>query len=483
MKLSRILALTLLASLLCVGIADAQTWTSIKSLAAEGVAPMLQLRDGRLLVQGTDNYNFFYILTPDAKGSYENGSWSVGYSLQAGYGPLYYGGSVFLDGKTVIVEGGEYNFGNAVWTNLGSIGTYTPFTGGITWVANNAPTGWNSIGDAESVLMANGQYLQSNCCTAQTALYCGPNCWTASGSVHQSSNDESGYTSLPNHLVLTVDTKTACGSAMGSELYDYNTGVWSCGPTTPVKLYNSSDEELGAAILMYNGKVIQFGGNVVATAIYDPVNNAWTAGPTPPQGLNQADGPAALEPNGKVLAMLSPGLFNTGCHFAEYDPVTNVITLTNDGTQCPADSSYYGHLMILPTGQIASADFANQIFLYNPVPGVVSGVAPTIIPASNVYLGGSKNNILYGIQLNGLSENNAYGDDYQAATNYPLIRFTDSNNNVWYGLTHDDSSHSIAPKTISYTKFDLNPSMPPGTYMMQVVTNGIGSNQVQVHIR
>jgi len=445
---------------------------------------MLQLRDGRILVQGTDNYNFFYILTPDSTGSYENGTWSTGYSLPDGYGPLYYGGSVFLDGKTVIVEGGEYNFGNAVWTNMGALGTYTPFPGGgITWVLNSPPTGWSRLGDAESVLMANGQYMQSNCCTNQNAIYCGPNCWNATGSVHQSSNDESGFTALSNHLILTVDTKNAgtCGASKASELYDYNTGVWSCGPQTPVQLYQG-DEELGAAVLMYNGKVIQFGGNVVATAIYDPVANTWSAGPAPPQGLNQADGPAALEPNGKVLAMLSPGLFQVGCHFVEYDPVANSIALTDDGAQCPADSSYYGHLMILPTGQIASADFASQIYLYNPAPGVVSGVAPTIIPASNAYLGGSKNNILYGIQLNGLTENNAYGDDYQAATNYPLIRFTDGSGKVWYGLTHDDSSHSIAPGTISYTKFDLNPAMPPGTYKMQVVTNGIGSNQVQVHI-
>jgi len=481
MKLFRVVALAALGSVLTVGIAFAQTWTSIKAPAAEGVAPMLQLRDGRILVQGTDNYNFFYILSPDAKGSYENGTWSVGYSLPSGYGPLYYGGSVFLDGKTVIVEGGEYNFGNSVWTNLGAIGTYT-FNGPITWVSNSPPSGWGTIGDAESILMANGQYMQSNCCTNQNAIYCGPSCWTATGSVHQSSNDESGFTALPGGKVLTVDTKTACSSSMSSELYDYNTGTWTCGPTTPVKLYNSGDEELGAAVLMYNGKVVQFGGNVVATAVYDPVANTWSAGPTPPNSLDQADGPAALEPNGKVLAMLSPGLFETGCHFVEYDPSNNSLALTVDSPQCPADSSYYGHLMILPTGQIASADFANQIYLYNPASGVAAGVAPTIIPASNAYLGGSKNNILYGIQLNGLTDNNAYGDDYQAATSYPLIRFTDSNNNVWYGLTHDDSNHSIARGNISYTKFDLNPAMPPGTYTMQVVTNGIGSNTVTVKI-
>jgi len=488
MKLFQIVALALLASVLSVGIANAQSWIPVANPAPEGVGPMLQLRDGRVLVNGTDNYNFFYILTPDATGNYANGTWSAGYSLPSGYGPLYYGSAVFLDGKTVIVEGGEYNFGSSSWTNLGALGTYTPFPGGgITWVSNSPPSGWSRIGDAESSLMANGQYMQANCCTNQNAIYCGPSCWNATGSVHQGNNDESGFTALPNGLVLTVDTKSAgaCGSSKASELYDYNTGVWSCGPQTPVQLYNPSDEELGAAVLMYNGRVLQIGGNVVATAIYDPVANVWAAGPTPPQGLNQADGPAALEPNGKVLAMMSPGLFGSGCHFTEYDPTTNLMTLAagGDSPQCPGDSSYYGHLMILPTGQIASADFGPQIYLYNPGGTPPAGVAPLIIAKSNVVLGGSKNNILYGRNLNGLSENNAYGDDYQASTNYPLIRFTNGSGNVWYGLTHDDSTHSIAPGTISYTEFDLNPAMAPGQYTMQVVTNGIGSNGVLINVR
>ena len=199
--------------------------------------------------------------------------------------------------------------------------------------------------------------------------------------------------------------------------------------------------------------------------------------------MDQADGPGALEPNGLVLEQVSPGLFESGCQFQEFDPVAGTLAVTASNAYCPGDSSYEGHLMIFPTGQIASVDFGTQIYLYNPKAGVVAAAVPTIIPAKNAYLGGSKNNILYGIQLNGLSQNNFYGDDYQAATNYPLIRFTDSSNNVWYGFTHDDSSHSIAPGTISYTMFDLNPAMPPGRYTMQVVTNGIGSNQVQILVR
>jgi hypothetical protein len=97
---------------------------------------------------------------------------------------------------------------------------------------------------------------------------------------------------------------------------------------------------------------------------------------------------------------------------------------------------------------------------------------------------GSTNNVLYGTQLNGLSENNAYGDDYQSATNFPLVRLTDvSNGNVYYAFTHDDSTHSIAPGTFMYTKFDLPPTMPAGFYNLEAVANGIASSPVRVQVK
>jgi hypothetical protein len=473
-----------------VSVASAQSWTPIAA-APQAVGPMLQLRDGRILAHSDQggNANSWYILTPDSKGNYNTGTWSGPYNMQSGYSPFFFSSAVMLDGKTVLAEGGEYNNGQSVWTTLGSLGTLTPFAG-ITWVANTPPTGWSTIGDAESDLLANGQYLQSNCCTKQTAFYNGPNSWTAGPNVLAVRNDESGYTALPNGNLLMVDVQTNsnCGNSTKSTEFlapPYNT--WVCGPQTTVQLWQQSDQELGSAVLFYPSSahpqagVFQFGGNVTATNVLDLASNTWSTGPSPAPN-DQADGPGALEPNGLVLEQVSPGLFNAGCQFTEYDPVANTLTNTVNNAYCPGDSSYEGHLMIFPTGQIASVDFGTTIYLYNPKSGVVSGVAPTIIPATNAYLGGSKNNVLYGKQLNGLTENNAYGDDYQMATNYPLIRFTDSNNNVWYGFTHDDSSHSIAPGTVSFTKFDLNPAMPPGTYMMQVVTNGIGSNSVQVKI-
>ena len=194
--------------------------------------------------------------------------------------------------------------------------------------------------------------------------------------------------------------------------------------------------------------------------------------------------PRRLKPNGKVLAMLSPGLFASGCQFVEYDPVANTLTNTANPTNCPSDSSYVGHLMILPTGQIMFTDFSGRVEIYTPAQGVVSGVAPTINPVSGQINSPSTNNVLSGSQLNGLSENNAYGDDYQGATNYPLVRLVqvDAPNNVYYATTHNETTHSIAPSTPNSTQFDVTAGLPAGNYTLYAVANGIESNGMPVTI-
>ncbi len=481
------LAVTFAVLFALVGVVGAQTWAPLTNQPGANVGVMLQLRDGRILVheEQSGNSRNWHILTPDASGSYLNGTWSSGGSLPTGYSPWFFGSQVLLDGKTIAVEGGEYNNGGSSWTTLGALGSVGS-DGSITWTKNNPPSGWTTLGDAESVILADGTYMQANCCTPQNALFNGPNSWTATGNVLQSSNDESGFALLTNDLVLTVDAKSdsACGTSQGSELYNQSTGVWSCAPPTPVKLYNPNDEELGSAVLMYNNKVMQFGGNVVATAIYDVASNTWTAGPTPAGGLDQADGPGALEPNGKVLAMLSPGLFQGGCQFVEYDPTPNTLSNAANPKNCPSDSSYVGHLMILPTGQIMFTDFSGRVEIYTPASGVVSGVAPTINSVGSTLNSPSTNNTLSGIQLNGLTENNAYGDDYQGDTNYPLVRLVQvaAPNNVYYAPTHNETTHSIAPGTVASTQFDVPAGLPGGNYDLYVVANGIASSPAVVNL-
>lgn len=494
MKALRFTGLALLACVLGASMAAmAQSWTSVAA-SPEAIGPMLQLRDGRILAHSDQggSPNNWYILTPDANGKYETGTWTGPYSMQSGYGPFFFSSAVLIDGKTIVAEGGEYNNGNASWTTLGAQGTVTPW-GGMTWAANAPPTGWGTIGDAQSAVLADGTYFQSNCCNKQTAYRNGANSWTAGPNVLAVRNDESGWSTLGDGtgriMMVDVQTNSNCGnSTKSSEYYDPNDKTWHCGPQLTQQLWQQSDQELGSGTVFYptsnhpKGGMFQMGGNVVASNIYDVASNTWATGPTL-SNFQQADGPGAVEPNGKVLVQISPGLFASGCTYAEFDPVAGTLAATVNNLFCPADSSFVGHFLVFPTGQIGSMDYDVNIQLYNPTPGVVNGVAPTIIPSKNAYLGGSKNNILYGLQLNGMSEGAFYGDDLQSATNYPLIRFTDSSNKVWYGFTHDDSTHAMGPGTLSYTKFDLNPAMPPGTYTMQAVTNGIGSNKVTVKIR
>lgn len=556
MKLSRILAVALLLSLACIGPAFAQSWTPLNSQPVtvggyDGVGLMLQLRDGRVLVHhenGTGNLNWaytdWYILTPDAYGSYVNGTWSDGGTLPTTYQPLYFSSQVLLNATTnaksptcppgtqcgqLIIEGGEYNSNKSGDTTLGEMGTYTPFTGPVTWTANTPPTGWRRIGDAASIILPNGAYMQSSCCNAQSpageqnAILTGPNTWIATGNVLQTTTDESGYTLLTTGQVLMVDTKSASSCPVptrSSELYTItNTatgvGTWSCGPTVPVLLYSSKDEELGASVMMYNNKVFQVGGSVNATAVYDVALNSWAVGPTPDADLSQSDGPAAVEPNGKVLAMMSPGLYLNGCYFLEYDPATNTLTNTTstlipqpaDCTPPSNDTSYDGDLMILPTGQIMFTAFNNYVELYNPAPGVAQWTCASCTPAQTVNIpstillpstilhSGSVNNLVYGYQLNGLTQNNFYGDDKQSDTDFPLARLTCVNSGgntcpagyVYYAFTHDDGPagptvHTIAPNHFGYTHFDL-PVMPAGVYSFETVTNGIPSDAIRVTVQ
>ena len=495
MRLYPILETTFVVCVLAVSLASAQSWTPLNNQPGANVGVMIQLRDGRILVheeQGGNSQNW-HILTPDSNGSYINGTWSSGGTLPSGYSPWYFSSQVlFGSGRNVLIEGGEYNFGTAVWTTLGALGTCTPF-GACTWVSNAPPPLFASIGDAQSVILSNGKYLQASCCGSQTAEYKGPNTWVTS-SYTENNNDEQGFTLLPSGQVLMVDAwqNPACGnSTMATELRSkdefvngvYTIGTWSCGPNTTAQLWDSGGHELGPVVLTYDSvnNVIAFGATN-NTSVYHISTNSFTAGPTPPNNLAGYDAPASLEPNGKVLAMLGPaGGFNSGCQFVEYTPATNTIATTANPTDCPNEPSFVGHLMILPTGQIMFTDFSGLVEIFTPAAGHISGTAPVITSYPSTVTHGVTGYILHGKQLNGLTQNNAYGDDYQGDTNYPLMYVTDGTHVYWL-FTHNDSTHSIAKGVAMSTHFDVPSTVPPGTYALHVVANGLKSAGVAITV-
>jgi len=454
------------------------------------------LTDGTVLVQNAGCPDWWR-LTPDSSGSYVNGVWTQVALLPPGYSPLYHSSAVLPDGR-LIIEGGEYNFFLAGWTNMGAI--YDPVAN--TWTSVPPPAGWSTIGDAQSVVLANGTYMQANCCNEQAALLNPVTLtWTPTGSGKFDPNDEEGWTLLPNRKVLTVDAYVPIPpfpyipNGTNSELYDPRSGTWHSAGSTIVQLWDSNagcggeasaSLEVGPAVLRPDGTVFYAGSNTCGpghpghTAIYNSYTGKWKAGPDFPDPLNIADGPASLEINGKVLMMASPGFGNFPSTFLEWDgkDLTEVPGTPN----APTDASFYGNMLMLPTGQILLTDFSNDIEIYTPTGTYKREWAPKIGFAPDQVSPGHSY-IIAGFQFNGMSQGAAYGDDVQSATNYPLVRITNKKTgHVFYSRTHDHSSMAVASDDLVFTSFDVPANQESGDSEMVVVANGIPSRPVNLDV-
>jgi hypothetical protein len=499
MKVFRTLAIALLTLLAWSGIASSQepftpgTWTAVTTAPPSAVAHTLLLTDGSVLVNSfffeTHN-DVWYRLVPDSTGSYINGTWHHAGAAPSGYNPLYFSSAVLPTGQVVII-GGEYNNGGADWTTLGA--TYNPHTN--TWASLAAPTGWSTVGDAQSVVLPSGKMMIANCCTKQEAILTSlsPVTWTTTGSGKFDINDEEGWTLLPSGNVLTVDAYVGSYNASGtnSELYTTSAGTWATAGSTIKQLWDScggsgsASYEEGPSVLRPDGTVIWTGANGCGTghtAIYNTATATWAAGPDFASGLDIADGPAALLPDGNVLLDTAPGIFGAGTKFYEWDG-TN-LNLTADVPNGPSDPSYYGNMLCLPTGQILFTDFSNSVQVYTPSGTYQAAWQPTITRVAAKLTHGTNNNKIQGTQFNGLSQCAAYGDDNQAATNWPLVRITNnSTGKVVYARTHNFSTMGVATGSASvHALFDVPATIGTGASTLEVVTNGIPSAAVAVTI-
>src|SRR5579863_9686537 len=127
-----------------------QSWQPLAHQPSFTAGTALLLTDGTVLVhheEPNQGFSEWYKLTPDINGSYVNGTWTQLASLASNYGPLFFASAVLADGK-VIVEGGEQNFSQYVWTTQGAF--YDPVAN--TWTSVNPPSGWTSIGDASGMV-------------------------------------------------------------------------------------------------------------------------------------------------------------------------------------------------------------------------------------------------------------------------------------------------------------------------------------------
>lgn len=494
MTIPRILPVILAVLSIGSALAPCQSWQPLANQPTFSPGAVLLLTDGTVLAHSEPNcltctstdYNSWYKLTPDKAGSYVNGAWTQ-LASPKGYAPLYFGSVVLPDGR-VVVEGGEYDCStgtcNAAWTNQGAI--YDPVKN--IWTAVQPPTGWKTIGDAQSVILPNGTYMQANCCTKQEALF-NPSTltWTPTGTGKFDIHDEEGWTLLPNGKVLTVDAYVFQYDATGtnSEIYNPKTGEWKSAGSTIEQLWDScggssaASYEVGPAVLRPDGTVFATGANTCGpghTSIYNSLTATWKAGPDFPGAYGSADGPAALEPNGNVLVFSSPSRFYPPAgQFFEWNGTA--LTLVTPPPSALEDASYVGHLLVLPTGQVMFTDFSTNVEVFTPAGTYNPAWAPTISSAPTSVTRG-KTYTAYGTQFNGLSQASAYGDDFQNATNYPLVRIVNaSTGHVFYCRTHNHSTMAVATgsKTVS-THFDVPATAETGLSQLFVVANGIPSS-------
>jgi predicted outer membrane repeat protein len=443
------------------------TWTPLTHRAPVLISTMLLLTDGTVLAEGLSGAGAFkswYKLTPDAHGSYVNGTWSQVASM--GLERLYFGSNVLPDGRVFLV-GGEFTGPSLTNndTNTGEI--YDPLAN--TWTPiSNFPQ--SHFGDDPTALLPDGRILGGYIGGPQTYIYDpASNSWTfAANKLRNDRSDEETWVTLPDGSVLSYDVFHD-GHA---QRYIPAQNQWVDAGNVPVILSGSS-EELGGAFRLPDGRVL-FLGATGHTALYDLTTNSWTAGPDIPAGLVTDDAPGAMMPNGHVLFSADhPGLQGPTTLF-EFDPVGNTITPVLNAPSVPG-SAFGTRMLMLPSGQVLFTNGGTQLYTYTLHGDPDPAWRPTIAGVAD---NGDGTFTLTGTQLNGISEGASYGDDAEMSTNYPIIRLVDAAGNVFYARTFNWNIGVATGDTVVSTEFTLPAGLPAGTYSLSVVANGIASTPV-----
>jgi len=491
------------------------TWTSLVGAPAPLDTCEL-LTTGDVLCHEYLN-NVWHRLSPDNFGSYQNGSWDFPFGgppampngndpsfgcSNCEYAPLYFASAILRDGRMIVI-GGEKNVTlTSVWTNIGFI--YDPVTDSWSNQLTEA-FGGGHVGDAQGIVLQDGTFVLADINnTNLEALNATTGVFTARNPTGKLDiNDEEGWNILSDGTVMTVDGNLASSF----EKYSPSTNTWGNGGSTPVNMADTGtgtgfSTEVGPCAGRPDNKLICFSANPFGqNALYTPSTNTWshTTGmdfPAGPLGghFAVADGPAAALPNGNALVMASEvtvaNPWNIGSHFYELGLSNNTLTAVTDAPNAAAMIAYQGRMLVLPTGEVLLTAWDQSSIqttaVYSNGAGPASSSRPVITsnPAT-IAAGGTYTTS--GRLFNGFSQGATYGDDAQSATNYPLVRITNTaTGHVYYARTFNFTRNGIeltGSSTSVTTSFQVPVSFENGPAKIEIVANGIASTTVNVNSR
>ncbi|HEY7050173.1 MAG TPA: hypothetical protein VH373_23365 [Jatrophihabitantaceae bacterium] len=510
MSLVRFLRVTTVTAAVSVVVAGLAGWSNAASAAPSSPAGQWQLlsanplpffpqaamvlTDGSVMLQEVTS-DEWWRLRPGANGSYLDGTYTETPPMPDGYAPTYPCRAVLPDGRMLII-GGEYQGTNPtpVESNQGAV--YDPVAN--TWQPVAPPAGVAHIGDSSCTLMPNGQLLLASR-TGGNVFDLDPATmtWTAltpTGKLN-GRNAEENWTLLPDGTIFTVDViHPGNGERYIPPWLDHSTnGQWIPAGVVPGQLETAT--EMGPAVLRPDGSVF-VAGATGQNAVYHPPatlygTGTWEAAqPFTDSGTTyaMADGTASLLPNGNLVALASPGVYQrptkefliSGTNTAPLDP------------QLPDSvnsqiSSYSPDSVLLPTGQVlVTLIGGGEEPLVPPYVFTPAGVAdpswrPTISThdSRRVLVDRGKTITVTGTQLSGLSQGSNYGDDGDSATNFPVVRIVNQRTHrVEYARTFGFSDAVVAG--LGSTSVALPADLDTGPADLVVIANGIASAPLKV---
>ena len=139
------------------------------------------------------------------------------------------------------------------------------------------------------------------------------------------------------------------------------------------------------------------------------------------------------------------------------------------------DSSFYGHILMLPTGQLLFSDYSSDIEVFTPKGTYKAAWQPKITSVPTTITHG-KTYVAKGMQFSGYSGGSAYGDDFQDATNYAPVRITNNaTKHVFYAKTTNPSTYAVQTGALAESTNFTVPAGIAAASRLVVVTNGIPS--------